>query len=119
MIRVKRVHDPLEPGDGPRFLVDRLWPRGIKKEDLPMDGWFRAVAPSDELRRWFGHEPAKWTDFCYRYHAELEGKSEVWRPLLDLARQQDITLLFSAHDPERNNAVALKLFLEEQLKSGR
>lgn len=59
MIRVKRVHDPLEPEDGPRFLVDRLWPRGIKKEDLPMDGWFRAVAPSDELRRWFGHEPAK------------------------------------------------------------
>ena len=119
MIRVKRVHDPQEPDDGPRFLVDRLWPRGMKKADISMAGWLKEVAPSDELRRWFGHEPAKWADFCCRYHAELEENSEAWRPLLNMARQQDITLLFSAHDLERNNAVALKLFLEEQLRNSR
>ena len=118
MIRVKRVHDPQEPDDGPRFLVDRLWPRGIKKEDLPMDGWLKEIAPSDELRHWFGHEPAKWAAFCSRYHAELAGKREAWHPLLKMARQQDITLLFSAHDLEHNNAVALRLFLEERIKGG-
>ena len=118
MIRVKRVYNPQEPEDGLRFLVDRLWPRGMKKEDLPMDGWLKEVAPSDELRRWFGHEPAKWSDFCCRYHAELEENKEGWRPLLDMARQQDITLLFSAHDLEQNNAVALRLFLEERIKRG-
>ena len=72
MIRIKRVYDPLEPDDGPRFLVDRLWPRGMKKENLPMDGWLKDVAPSDALRRWFGHDPAKWEEFCCRYDAELE-----------------------------------------------
>ena len=118
MIRLKRVHDLPESDDGLRFLVDRLWPRGMKKEDLPLDGWLKDVAPSDELRHWFGHEPAKWDDFCCRYHAELKGNSEAWRPLLDMARQQEITLLFSAHDLERNNAVALKLFLEERIKDG-
>lgn len=115
MIRIKRVYDPHESGDGPRFLVDRLWPRGVKKENLLMDGWLKDVAPSDALRHWFGHDPAKWEEFCRRYDAELEANSEAWRPLLDRARRQDITLLFSAHDMERNNAVALRLFLEKSL----
>ena len=115
MIRVKRVYDQLVPDDGSRFLVDRLWPRGIRKENLPMDGWLKDVAPSDALRRWFGHDPARWEEFCRRYDAELEAGSESWRPLLDMARKQDITLLYSAHDTEHNNAVALRLFLERKL----
>lgn len=115
MIRIKRVYDPLEPDDGPRFLVDRLWPRGMKKENLQMDGWLKDVAPSDALRRWFGHDPAKWEGFCRRYDAELEANSEAWRPLLDMARKQDITLLYSAHDIEHNNAVVIRAFLEKRV----
>ncbi len=116
MIRVKRVYDPHETDDGPRFLVDRLWPRGMKKENLPLDGWLKDAAPSDALRRWFGHDPAKWEAFCRRYDTELAANSAAWRPLLDRARKQDITLLFSAHDMEHNNAVALRTFLEKGLE---
>ena len=115
MIRVKRVYGPHEPDDGPRFLVDRLRPRGVKKENLPMDGWLKDAAPSDTLRRWFGHDSAKWEDFCRRYNAELEANAEAWRMLLDMAQKQDITLLYSAHDLEYNNAVALRSFLEKRL----
>lgn len=118
MIRVKRAYEPYEQSDGPRFLVDRLWPRGLKKENLQLDGWLKDVAPSDALRRWFGHEPDKWEEFCRRYDAELEVNSEAWRPLLDIARKQHITLLYSAHDNEHNNAVVLRLFLIAQLNNG-
>lgn len=115
MIRVKRVYEPREPDDGVRFLVDRLWPRGIRKETLQGDGWLKDVAPSDELRHWFGHDPARWKEFCRRYNDELEAHSESWRPLLETARTQAVTLLFSAHDLEHNNAVALRTFLEARL----
>ncbi len=115
MIQVKRVYAPAEAGDGKRFLVERLWPRGMKKEDLRMDGWIKDVAPSDALRRWFGHEPAKWEEFRLRYFTELEGSQDSWKPLLDEARQGTVTLLYSAHDEEHNNAVALKAFLESKL----
>lgn len=118
MIRVKRVYDPYAPDDGPRFFVDRLWPRGMKKEHLPMDAWLKDVAPSDTLRHWFGHDPAKWEAFRHRYEAELAAKGEAWRVLLDMARHQNITLLFSAHDREHNNAVALRSFLEARLGEG-
>ena len=111
MIQIKRAYDPQCPDDGPRFLVDRLWPRGIRKENFQIDGWLKEVAPSDELRRWFGHDPAKWEEFCCRYDAELENNSAAWLPLLDYAREHDITLLYSAHDRECNNAVALRSFL--------
>ncbi|WP_448591663.1 DUF488 domain-containing protein [Thermoflexus hugenholtzii] len=116
MIKVKRVYDPVEPDDGRRFLVERLWPRGIKKEALRMDGWLREVAPSDRLRRWFGHDPRKWEEFRRRYFAELEAHPEAWQPLLEAARLGNITLLFSARDPSYNNAVALREFLEGKLK---
>ena len=76
MIRIKRVYDPLETGDGGRFLVERLWPRGVKKQNLPIDGWLKDVAPSTELRRWFAHDPAKWNEFRRRYVAELAGCAE-------------------------------------------
>jgi uncharacterized protein YeaO (DUF488 family)/ferredoxin len=115
MIRIKRVYDPHEPDDGHRFLVDRLWPRGIKKESLSLDGWLKEMAPSTVLRNWFGHDPAKWEEFCRRYTVELEANSKAWRPLLETARTQTITLLFGAHDMECNNAVALRSFLEARL----
>ncbi len=117
MILVKRVYEQLETADGKRFLVERLWPRGVKKEDLKMDGWLKDVAPSDLLRRWFGHDPAKWEEFRLRYVAELEGNTDSWKPLLEEARHGTVTLLYSAHDLEHNNAVALKTFLEAQLES--
>jgi uncharacterized protein YeaO (DUF488 family) len=113
MIRVKRVYDSPEAGDGIRFLVERLWPRSMKKEELRMDGWLKEAAPSAELRRWFSHDPAKWDEFRRRYFAELEGKSEVLQPLQEAARHGSVTLLYSARDTEHNNAVALKQYLEK------
>jgi uncharacterized protein YeaO (DUF488 family) len=118
MIKLKRVYDEAKNSDGARYLVDRLWPRGLKKERLQAKGWLKTVAPSDSLRRWFQHDPAKWSEFCRRYLAELEGKPETWSPLLPEARAGDITLLFSAHDIEHNNAAALRDFLEARLKAG-
>lgn len=117
MIRIKRAYDPPEPDDGQRFLVDRLWPRGLKKEDLRMDGWLKEVAPSDALRHWFGHETSRWEEFCRRYTAELGSRQEAWQPLLETAREQTVTLLYSAHDQEHNNAVALRAFLEAVLEA--
>lgn len=115
VIQVKRVYDPPVLEDGTRFLVERLWPRGLKKEALRLDGWLKDVAPSDKLRRWFAHDPAKWNEFWHRYFAELDGKPEAWRPILQAACQGNVTLLFSARDTEHNNAVALKAYLEKQL----
>lgn len=111
MISTKRVYEPFEAADGVRFLVERLWPRGMKKESLHMDGWLKDVAPSDSLRRWFGHDPAKWTEFRERYFAELDGKPNAIRPIMDASRQGNVTLLYSAHDTVANNAAALKEYL--------
>jgi uncharacterized protein YeaO (DUF488 family) len=114
MIQTKRAYDPAQAGDGTRFLVDRLWPRGLKKESLPMAAWLKDVAPSDELRRWFGHDPARWDEFRKRYSAELEDRPESWRPILDAARRGTVTLLYGARDPDHNNAVALREFLSRK-----
>jgi uncharacterized protein YeaO (DUF488 family) len=119
MIRVKRVYEQMESGDGRRFLVERLWPRGMKKDDLRMDGWMKDVAPSDALRKWFGHDPAMWEEFGRRYVAELEANPDSWKELLEAATQGTVTLLYSAHDQEHNNAVALKRFLEDRLEDRR
>jgi len=115
MIRVKRAYDPPAPDDGRRILVDRLWPRGMKKESLPLAAWLRDVAPSSALRQWFGHDTSRWEEFCRRYAAELAEKRAAWQPLLETARGETVTLLFSAHDGEHNNAAALKAFLEARL----
>jgi len=115
MIRVKRVYEPASPQDGARFLVDRLWPRGIKKEAVAAGAWLKEVTPSNELRHWYGHEPDKWEEFQRRYAAELESRPESWQPLLAAARQGPVTLLFSARNTDLNNAVALKVFLEKRL----
>ncbi len=114
MIQVKRVYEPASPRDGKRFLVERLWPRGMKKENLRMDGWLKDVAPSDALRRWFAHDPAKWAEFQRRYRAELRAHSDALEPLADAARRGSVTLLYSAHDVEHNNAIVLKDYLEKR-----
>lgn len=117
MIRVKRVYESPEESDGTRFLVDHLWPRGVKKEEANVEGWIKAESPSNELRRWFGHDPGKWKEFQRRYFAEMDKKPETWQPLLEAARAGEITLVFSARDEEHNNAVALKRYLEKRLKA--
>ncbi len=116
MIHVKRVYEAPATSDGPRFLVDHLWPRGLKKEAVKVEGWLKTVSPSNELRRWFGHDPAKWEEFQRRYFAELDEKPESWQPLLETAQQNDITLVFSAREAEHNNAVVLKNYLQKRLK---
>ncbi len=111
VIHVKRVYDPAARTDGRRIFVDRLWPRGVSKATLRADAWLKEIAPSDRLRRWFGHDLARWPEFVRRYHAELNARPQVWRPLLDAARRGPVTLLFSARDTEHNNAVALRGYL--------
>lgn len=118
MIELERVYDHLD-GKGPRYLVERLWPRGVKKEALSMDGWLKDVAPSTGLRQWFGHDPAKWVEFQRRYAEELSANQEAWAPLLAAARKGRVTLLFSSRDLEHNAAVALKAFLERRLRTKR
>lgn len=115
MIYTKRVYDSPSAEDGRRFLVDRLWPRGIKKDQLKIDGWLKDLAPTDELRRWFAHDPKKWPEFVRRYHQELSTKESLLEPLLKAARSGNVTLIYSARDPEHNNAVALKMYLEAKL----
>jgi uncharacterized protein YeaO (DUF488 family) len=112
-IQIKRVYDELPHGDGACFLVDRIWPRGIKKSALSTVTWLRDVAPSTPLRKWFGHDPAKWSAFQKRYHTELQKNFAACEPLLEAIRKGDVTLLFAAKDPDMNNAAALKKFLEE------
>jgi len=113
MIRTKRVYDESSGDDGIRILVDRLWPRGISKEKALLDRWEKDLAPSTELRRWFGHDPAKWEEFLRRYRAELEGKEEELDRLRQEAADATVTLLYAAKDEEQNNAVALKRYIDE------
>ena len=115
MLNVKRVYSPPDPKDGSRFLVDRLWPRGVKKESLKLAAWLRDVAPSDALRKGFCHDPAKWPDFRRRYARELDAKPETWAPILKAARKGNVTLLFAAKDEEHNNAVVLAEYLKDKV----
>jgi len=115
MVVMKRVYEPSQRGDGTRFLVERFWPRGVKKEALQLDGWLKDVAPSDALRRWFGHDPQKWKEFRRRYFAELNRQPETWQPLLEAVRQGSVTLLYSARDLKHNDALALKEYLQAKL----
>lgn len=112
MIQIKRVREPASKNDGKRFLVERLWPRGVKKATLKIDGWIKDGAPSTELRKWFSHDPAKWEEFQRRYEAELRKNPEALKPILEATAEGDVTLLFSSHDAQHNNVVALKAFLE-------
>lgn len=115
MIALERVYDDVASTPGRRYLVERLWPRGVRKESLRFDAWLKDVAPSSELRKWFSHDPAKWDEFRRRYNAELDAAPEAWAPILSAARQGPVTLLFSSRDREHNNAVALKEYLDRKL----
>jgi uncharacterized protein YeaO (DUF488 family) len=115
-IQLKRVYEPPGKEDGSRFLVERLWPRGIRKEALAGTEWLREVAPSTELRKWFHHEPDRWQEFRKRYFAELITRNEDLRPILEAVRAGKVTLLYSSHDTEHNNAVALKEFIEQHTR---
>jgi len=110
-IAVKRVYEPREPTDGRRVLVDRLWPRGIAKENASWDEWLKEIAPSDALRKWMHHDPEKWPEFTTRYARELDGHPDLVRHLRDIAAKEPLTLLYAARDTERNNAVALRAYL--------
>ena len=112
-IRVKRAYRAAHQSDGARILVDRLWPRGASKDRLRLAEWIKDIAPSEALRRWFGHDPAKWQTFCERYAKELDGKSDTVASLRDRAAEGVVTLVFAAKDEEHNNAVALKRYLEK------
>ena len=114
MIRIKRVYEPPARGDGRRILVERLWPRGMKKEALHADAWLKEVAPSTELRRWFGHRVERWEEFRRRYRKELDANASAWEPLLAAYRRGTVTLLYSAHDTLHNGAVVLRDFLTER-----
>ncbi len=106
-IRLKRVYEQPDTKDGERVLVDRLWPRGLTKEKARVDLWLKEIAPSTELRRWFGHDPAKWTEFKRRYRAELKGNKEQVARLKDEMEKGPVTLLYGARDEEHNEAVVL------------
>ena len=114
MIQLKRVYEPPAESDGVRFLVERLWPRGLKKAAARLDGWLRETAPSTALRKWFNHDPGKWREFQRRYASELDRHPEAWQPILESARKGAVTLLFSSRDAEHNNVVALKAYLESE-----
>jgi uncharacterized protein YeaO (DUF488 family) len=107
-VRLKRVYEPASPEDGVRVLVDRLWPRGLRKADAAIDQWLKDIAPSAELRKWFGHDPARWLEFRERYGRELAQHATAVERLRAEAQQHTVTLLFSAHDEVHNNAVALR-----------
>ena len=107
-VLIKRAYEAPAQGDGVRILIDRLWPRGIKKEVLALDQWDKELAPSTELRQWFGHDPALWAEFQQRYAEELRAHSDALDALRTLARKSPITLVYGAHDEAHNNAVALR-----------
>jgi uncharacterized protein YeaO (DUF488 family) len=115
MIQLKRIYEKPGPRDGVRFLIERLWPRGVRKIDVHMDEWLKEAGPSTELRKWFSHDPNKWEEFQRKYFAELKERREAWEPILEAAQKGAVTLLYSSHDTEHNNAVALKRFLEAKL----
>jgi uncharacterized protein YeaO (DUF488 family) len=116
MIELKRVYDKAAPEDGKRFLVERLWPRGIKKSALGIDAWLKELGPSTSLRQWFGHDPKRWDEFRRRYFQELEKNIGACKPIERAAARGRVTLVYSSHDEEHNNAVALKEFLETKWK---
>ena len=116
MIKLKRIYDRKSSSDGKRYLIERLWPRGIKKSSLPLNAWLKDAGPSTDLRRWFGHDPGKWNRFCDKYFEELDANPAAWAPILAAVRNGNATLLYSSRDLEHNNAVALKSYLEQKLQ---
>lgn len=117
-VKLKRAYEPPEPDDGTRILVDRLWPRGIKKTDAAIDRWLKDIAPSPELRRWFGHRPDRWPEFRRRYLAELWQRPELVEEIRAAARCGPVTLVYAARDEAHNDAIVLKELLSGQTATG-
>ncbi len=115
-IKLKRAYEKPSPEDGYRLLVDRLWPRGVSKEEAAIDQWSKEIAPSPELRQWFGHNPEKWQEFKKRYLRELAAHKELVAAICRPVKQPLVTLVYAAKDTERNNAVVLKEYLENDKK---
>ncbi|TKT74705.1 DUF488 domain-containing protein [Aquamicrobium sp. LC103] len=111
-LRIKRAYEAPADDDGKRILVDRLWPRGVSKADAAIDEWMKEIAPSTELRKWFGHDPARWAEFRRRYKSELREHVEDLDRLRTMARQGTVTLVYAAHDEEHNDAVVLREVLQ-------
>jgi uncharacterized protein YeaO (DUF488 family) len=111
-IRLKRVYEPASPDDGPRILVERLWPRGVSKEHAALDSWAKDVAPSRELRLWFHHDPARWDEFQKRYRAELHENKDAVEELRRRCRSGPVTFIYASHDEQHNGALVLKDYLE-------
>ena len=116
-IALKRAYDSVSRTDGRRFLVERLWPRGASKAKLRVEAWLKEVGPSTELRKWFSHDPGKWSEFRRRYFHELDSRPEAWQPIVSAARHGRVTLVYSSHDTEHNNAVALQEYLQAKPRS--
>ena len=116
---LKRAYEEASPGDGMRVLVDRLWPRGLSKEQLAVDFWLKEAAPSEALRRLYGHRPSRWESFATKYRAELAQRTDLLRLLDELRRRGRVTLLYGARDTARNNAVVLREVLEERRYAGK
>lgn len=114
-IRTRRIHDPVDPAGGTRVLVDRVWPRGVRKADAALDRWAKGVAPSTALRKWFGHDPERFEAFAEAYRRELEECPEAVAELLDFARRGELTLLYAARDRRCNHARVLAEFLAERV----
>jgi uncharacterized protein YeaO (DUF488 family) len=112
VIQLKRAYEEPSPDDGTRILVERLWPRGLTRERAAVDLWLKEIAPSPALRKWFGHDPARWEQFHERYWTELQGKAELVQPLKERSKQGTVTLIYAARDVEHNSARVLKRFLE-------
>ncbi len=115
MIKIKRVYDEPSRDDGKRILIDRLWPRGLKKENAQIDEWIKEVAPSSELRKWFRHDPQKWGEFKKRFFSELQGKQNIMDGIVSTSRKGTVTLLFGSKEERFNNAVALKEYVNFQM----
>ncbi len=118
-LRLKRAYEPVAPDDGVRILVDRLWPRGLSKVDAALDEWVKDIAPSTELRQWFGHDPERWREFRRRYKAELRQHAQDLARIRALAKTRTVTLVYSAHDEEHNDAIVLKEVLLEGMRKTR
>jgi uncharacterized protein YeaO (DUF488 family) len=113
-LKLKRAYDPPSKDDGCRILIDRLWPRGLRKDQARLDGWLKEIAPSMALRKWFGHDPARWEEFRRRYFAELEGRAPVVETLRQWTQRGRVTLVYGARDETHNHAVALQEYLRRQ-----
>jgi uncharacterized protein YeaO (DUF488 family) len=115
-IKLKRIYEPIGQNDGYRVLVDRLWPRGVSKNHAKIDLWLKETAPSTALRRWFNHDPKKWSEFRARYFAELDTNRQLLQPLLEAANMGNVTLVYASRDEEHNQAVALREYLETLIR---